>query len=214
MARRIVDLSLDIFDGYPAHPADVQVQMSAHATHAKHGFQTTRLTLCTHTATHMDAPYHFLPDGNTIDQIDLQKCIGPAEVLDLTRRPLQNELRIADLLPYEARIQPGSRILLRTDWDRVWGTPRFYTEGPDVNAELAQWLADKGIVLIGVQAFGVHTTDYERVHKIFLTKKIVIVEALAHLDQLRRETVELVVLPLRIRGGDGSPVRALAIEEE
>lgn len=214
MARRIVDLSLDLYDGYPAHPEDVQMQVGLHATHAKHGFQTSRITFCTHTGTHMDAPFHFLPNGKTIDEIDLQKCVGPAQVIDVTKRARAGDIRVEDLQPYAGAIGRGSRILLRTDWDRQFNTPRFYKDFPGVSYELAQWLAEREIGLIGVQTFAIHATDYERVHKTLLGKEIVIVEALAHLDQLRKKQVQFIALPLRFRGGDGSPVRAIAIEED
>lgn len=212
MARRIVDLSLDLYDGYPAHPADVQVQFKPFARHTKHGFQTTRVIFCSHTGTHMDAPFHFLPDGKTIDRLDLQKCVGPALVIDVTKRARMGDIRVADLQPYARTIGRGSRILLRTDWDRQFNTPRFYKNFPGVSYDLAQWLAEREIGLIGVQTFAIHATDYERVHKALLEKEIVIVEALAHLDQLRKKLVQFIALPLRFRGGDGSPVRAIAIE--
>ena len=214
MAQRIVDLSLDVYDGYPAHPEDVPVSLRPYATHAEHGYQTTRITVCSHTGTHMDAPFHFFPDGRSIDRLDLRKCMGPALVIDATRRVGAGDIRVADLPPQAGALGRGSRVLFRTDWDRQFNTPRFYDQFPGISYELAQWLADREVGLVGVQTPAIHATEYVRVHKALLGREIVLVEALAHMDQLRAREVQFIALPLRIRGGDGSPVRALAIEEE
>jgi kynurenine formamidase len=91
---------------------------------------------------------------------------------------------------------------------------------PRVSAELARWLVERQINLLGVQTPSVaslrpeHREELTEVHQILLRAEIVIVEGLANLDQVRREVVTFIALPLKVTGCDGSPVRPVAIEEE
>jgi kynurenine formamidase len=106
--------------------------------------------------------------------------------------------------------------LLRTDWSRHHGTSDWRDELPPVGDDLAKWLVEQGVVLLGVEppsVADVHDREQlQRVHRTLLEAGIVIVEGLTNLDQLSGETVDLIVLPLKVRGGDGAPARAVAIE--
>ena len=87
---------------------------------------------------------------------------------------------------------------------------------PRIDIELAHWLVDRGVALLGVEPPSVaEVNDREEltsVHRVLLGGGVVIVEGLTHLDQIEPKTVELIVLPLRVLDGDGAPVRAVAIE--
>jgi kynurenine formamidase len=158
--------------------------------------------------------------GGTIDRVPLERCIGPALVVDLSHKGPYSLITVEELAPYAGQIGPGSRLLLRTDWDRYTNQPEYRQDMPRVSAGLARWLVERKISLLGVQTPSVASVRPEdkaeltEVHQILLKAEIVIVEGLAHLDQLRQEVVTFIALPLKIAGCDGSPVRALAIEEE
>jgi len=106
--------------------------------------------------------------------------------------------------------------LFRTDWHKRFGTPAYRNELPRISQELADWLVAQRVALIGVEPPSVadvnNMPELTAVHETLFRGGVLIVEGLAHLDRLTRDTVEFVALPLKISGGDGCPVRAIAIE--
>ena len=208
MKGAIVDLTLTLYHGMRG------VEIHPHTHIATDGYNTTNLKLYSHAGTHMDAPLHFVDGGATIDQWELQQCIGPALVVNLSHKEPNSLITVADLAPYAEQIDPGSRILLRTDWDAHAELPDYRTHFPRISRELAHWLVERGVWLVGVQTPSVASlSDREElrdVHQILLRGSIVIVECLAHLDQLPAQ-VTFIALPLKVQAGDGSPVRAVAI---
>ncbi len=209
--RRIIDVSLPIDNDLRG------AEVTTKKTIAEHGWNATSLTLYSHCGTHMDAPRHFIDDGAPLDQLSLDACCGPAKVLDLTPVEPRELLGIDRLAPWADAIGPGDRLLLRTDWHRRAGTDAYRNELPRISIELARWLAEKRIALLGVEPPSVadvnNVTELTEVHQALLFADITIVEGLAHLDEIRGEEIEFVALPLKITDGDGSPVRAIAIEK-
>jgi len=209
MNGRIIDLSLTAYHGMRG------VAIHPHTSTNDAGYNTTNLHLYSHAGTHMDAPLHFVDGGATIDQWDLRKCVGTALVIDLSHKPANSPIMVADLADYANQIGKGSRLLLRTDWDRHADLADYRTGFPHVSVELAEWLVERGVWLVGVQAPSVATLQDRQalrdVHQILLRGGVVIVEGLANLDQLP-PAVEFIALPLKIQGGDGSPVRAIAVD--
>jgi kynurenine formamidase len=210
---RIIDLSLTLRDGMRG----VGFQ-SATAIPAE-SYNTTSLSLYSHAGTHMDAPLHFIDGGRTIDHIALEKCFGPAHVFDLTHKPDHSLITVADLEPFARRVTPHSRVLLRTDWDHHAGATDYRTHFPRISLELAEWLVERDIWLLGVQSPSVASLRPEDrqelidVHQTLLNAEIVIVEGLANLHQIRQAMVQFMALPLKLDGIDGSPTRAIAIED-
>jgi kynurenine formamidase len=209
---RIVDLTLPVFPGAPAFPGDPMCQFDPHNAVATAGYNVTRVCLGTHQGTHLDAPRHFFDDGATVDQLDLRRCVGPAALLDFSHKRPGDEIAVADLLPFEALARPGARLIYRLGWDRFFGEGRYFVDFPGLTVEAAQWLADRKIALIGSDAPGPNATAWAEVHRPLLAAGVVIVEALAHLDQIASPTFYFVAAPLKLQGLDGSPIRAFAIE--
>ncbi len=208
---RIIDLSLALdndmrgVDISPARRLDVD------------GWNATTLALYSHAGTHMDAPRHFLPDGETLDKQSLDAVVGTAKIIDLAPAA-PRQLITVDELAAADDIGPGDRLLFRTDWYRRHGTNEYRSELPRISVELAEWLVERGVALIGVEPPSVadvnNLEELTTVHRVLFRGGVVVVEGLAHLDQIRTPIVTFVALPLKIVGGDGSPVRAIAIEEE
>ena len=165
----------------------------------------------------MDAPRHFIEDGRTIDEQPLSICCGLAKVLDLSPIEPRELITIDHIESATEEVVPGDRLLLRTNWYRRFGTPEYRDDLPRISADLARWLVDRGVALIGVEPPSVadvnNMDEVTEVHRILLGGGIVIVEGLCHLDQLTTEVVEFIALPLKIAGGDGCPVRAVAVVE-
>jgi kynurenine formamidase len=212
MARRIIDLTLTLYDGIRG--LDTQPK----TTLAQMGCNTTTLHLYSHAGTHMDAPLHFVDGGDAIDTVDLAVCIGPALVVDITHVEPNGIIEVVDLGASADAIEPASRVLLRSDWSHHAKMEDYRTHMPRISAALAHWLVHRRVALIGVETPSVASlrkgigAELTEVHQILLKGGVVIVESLTKLDQLRQETVELTVLPLKILGCDGSPVRAVAVE--
>src|ERR1700693_1972747 len=217
---KIVDLSLPIEEGMmtfptPWHPV---VEITILGRHGIEGRETRKLILGTHMCTHADAPRHFIPNGTTIDEVPLDVLIGPATVADFTDcRPLQ-EIDIADLKQRLSAKVPA-RLILRTGWSEYFGNMKFYNEYPFLSEDAAQWLVENGVRLIAMGTPSPDNPTHSRGankdspnHKVLLGAGVVLVEYVANLKALTKSEVELIVMPLRLKGCDGSPARCVAIE--
>jgi kynurenine formamidase len=209
---RVIDLSLPISDEMPG------VQVTTAKRLEVEGWNATTLSLYSHSGTHMDAPCHFLSDGKTLDQQDLSVCVGPATVINLAPAKPRQLISVSDLGALADSVQSGARLLFRTDWYKRFGTPEYRNELPRISIELAQWLVRKQVAMIGVEPPSVadvnNMQELTDVHQTLFRGNVLIVEGLANLDQLRSTEIEFTALPMKVIGGDGSPVRAIAIERD
>lgn len=212
-SRRVVDLSLPVSNtlrGAAVQPAK---------TIETDGWNATTLTIYSHAGTHMDAPRHFLPTGPTLDQQDLATCCGPARVVNLApAQPRQlHTVQDVEAALGGSAVKAGDRLLFRTDWSKRIGTDAYRDELPRISVELARWLVERRVALIGVEPPSVADVndlpELTAVHQTLFRGGVVIVEGLANLDRLTQPEVEFIALPLNILEGDGCPVRAIAIEE-
>ena len=210
---KIIDLSLPIYHGAPTMPLDPKCALIVHHTIDSMKYNITQLILSTHHGTHLDAPYHFFDDGRTVDKLDLTKCVGPAHVLDFSHLAPKYSLKIKDLKTHESKITRGARLLLRTDWWKKFPAKEYFFEGPMISPELAGWLVKRKIVMLGLETPGLHPVEWEKVHKIFLKAEVVVVEGLAHLNKIKADSIFFIAAPLKLKGRDGSPVRAIAIKD-
>lgn len=207
---RVIDLSLTVDNDLRGVNIEVAKRLE------QDGWNATTLSLYSHAGTHMDAPRHFLPAGATLDAQDLSACVGPATVVDVAPAEPRQLIGVDDLGPLVETIEAGARLLFRTDWHKRCGTPEYRDELPRISLELAQWLGERRVSLIGVEPPSVadvnNLQELTEVHQALFRSNVLIVEGLAGLDQLTQATVEFIALPLKIAGGDGCPVRAIAIE--
>lgn len=209
---RLVDLSFDIYDKAPTFGADPKTSIVPTLTLADLSYNMTMIQISAHLGTHLDAPYHFFDDGRTVDKLDVRRGIGPAWVLDFSHKKPKELITIDDLQQFGAKIAPGSRLIFRTGWDKVFPDDRYFAEQPMIDVAACKWLADKAVACIALDTPTVNY-DYIPSHRILLRPaEVLIVEGLCHLDQLRGEQVILLAVPLRLRGRDGSPCRAMAID--
>ena len=209
---RNVDLSLTMLPGMRG------VDYEVRSTIDGKGWNTTILHLYSHSGTHMDAPFHFLQQGETLDDVVLDKCVGPARVIDLSSVKPRELITVEHLAPYAQEIGPGTRLLLKTGWSARADNPEYRDQLPRISLALAEWLAEREIALLGVEtpapADVNNKEELTAVHHALLGAQIVIVEGLANLDALQQKEVTFIALPLKLAGGDGSPVRAIAIEDD
>jgi kynurenine formamidase len=217
---RVIDLTLPIHSGMMTFPTHwhPMVEINILGRHGIEGRETRKLVLGTHTGTHMDAPLHFIEGGSAIDEAPLELFIGPATVVNLHPcAPLQ-KIEVEDLRKQLGdRVPP--RLILRTDWSERFGRMEYYTHSPYLSERAAEWLVQGGVRLIAMDiaspdnpADSRGTAKDSPNHKAILGAGVYMVEYLCNLKALTRSEVELIVLPLKVKGGDGAPARCIAVE--
>ena len=208
---RIVDLTHMVTPDMPVFPGTPQPEITAPWTIESHGFLEHQLRLVTHTGTHLDAPAHMLPGGRTLDAVPADRFLGPATVLDAAL-PGGSDITVEHLQPHRDRLAGKSYALLHTGWSRFWGDDAYFRDFPALTEDAARWLVDLGITGVGVDAGSIDRGDSSTfpVHHALLSRDVVIVENLTGLGPLVGLDVTFCCLPLKIAGGDGSPVRAVA----
>lgn len=188
----IYDLSLIIEENMMVYPGDPEVEITLAS---KDGEPEVRaLSLGTHTATHVDAPSHVIPGGETIDEIPLSHFCGTAAVI----------------LPDAVDIPDVEIVLVSLGGERLWGGRRYYEEYPVMGADLAERI----LALPSIKAVGVDAPSIDRdleLHRLFLGRGIVVYESLRGLSPLAGRQGRFCGMPLAISGGDGSPVRAVFV---
>ena len=208
---RIIDLTLPLEDGQRGVSIEEARRIETD------GWNATTLHLYSHCGTHMDAPYHFGVTDQTIDQLPLEQCMGPAWVVDLTGIEPRALIQVDDLGPVRDSLHAGDGLLLRTGWSQRAGNPSYRNALPRVSLELARWCVDKGVRILGVEPPSVadvnNIEELTAVHQTLLGGGVIIVEGLANLDQIKNDKVTFMAFPLKVAGGDGAPARALAIED-
>lgn len=202
----LIDISRKLNSSIAVWPGDTPFALQQSlAIAAGDSVNLTTLTLSAHTGTHVDAPLHFTADGAAIDQLGLEPYWGEAQVATV-RKPV-GPLLPEDLAHVDLRKAP--RLLVRSAASLL-PQDRFPAEFVYPTPELAEALAAAGIVLYGADAPSMDHVDSKDLpgHHALLGNGIAILEGL-DLRVPPDGVYELVALPLRIAGGDGSPVRAV-----
>jgi arylformamidase len=204
---RIYDISMPLQPGIVCWPGDATYEWAwTCQTSAGAEGNVGKVSMSVHTGTHTDAPFHFSATGTTIEAIDPAVYVGPARVLDVRSR---DPIRAKDLAAMERT--PVPRVLLHTGgWeDRT----RFPERLPALHPEVPAWLASHNVLLLGVDIPSVDAIEsvHLPIHHALGDRGITILENLV-LDDVPEGIFELIALPLRLVGGDGSPVRAVLRE--
>ncbi|MFB6151618.1 MAG: cyclase family protein [Haloarculaceae archaeon] len=215
---KTLDLSHRLATDMPVYPGTDPVRVERATTRDDDGYRTTRFAFDSHAGTHVDAPAH-LVDGPTLDDLALDRFRFAAAAVD--PGPLDPRESVGvDALRDGLAVDPGDvdLVCVVTGWDRHWGSDRYF-DHPFLAPEAASWLAERGCDL-GVDAINPDPTPTDNaapdepdgfpVHEELFERERVIVENLRGLGRLP-DRFELHAYPLRYDGGDGSPVRAVAL---
>jgi arylformamidase len=212
---KIIDLSHLIHPDMPVFPETKPPILQQDSILKENGFREIKITFDSHTGTHIDAPGHMLNDGFFLDNMNIGHFFGKATILNFCscKKPLiaRNELSL-----YYEKISKVDFVIIKTRWSQYWGKSQYYENYPYLSNEAAEWLSGfnllKGVGIDTISIDGPDSTDFT-VHKILLSKNMIIIENLTNLNAIKNEFFMLSVLPLKIKNADGSPVRAIAIEE-
>lgn len=210
--RRILDISRPVRAGIPVWPGDTPFE---YRRSWKIGggcpVNVGQVTMSLHTGAHTDAPYHFDDAGAAIADVDLSKYLGPCVVVDA--RPAGRGLVPAELpAGTEAALRAAPRLLVRMYAARPTG---FDEHLPHLTPEMADWLAARGVVLVGVDSDSMDAFDSKELaaHHRLASHGIAILEGI-DLSSVTPGVYDLVALPLRLEGADASPVRAVLVTRE
>ena len=227
-AGRVVDLTHPLDARMPLWPGGQPLELTPSAAIDRDGCYMNIFKLGEHTGTHIDAPAHFVSGQITVERIAPERFVGPAVVVRVREKAAGNADYAAARADFEAwearhgRIPAGAIVVLDTGWAARWGDPPTYVNAdarrvmhfPGYSDDAARFLsADRGVAALGIDTFSVDpgaSTTFG-VHHIFLGAGGYQIENLANVDSLPEAGATLIVAPLPIAGGSGSPARVLAI---
>lgn len=205
-----IDISIPLYDNMvhrsnePLAPHIELVRSREKGDHSA----LTQINISSHLGTHIDAPFYLIAGGKTIDQMPLDTVIGPARVIEI-KDP--ETIKIKELEPYD--IKPGERLLFKT---RTSYNPerltKVCTDYVYFETDTINYLADKKIRVLGIDYWSIGNfrkgQNIPAMHETLLNKDIYIIEDL-NLTNVKPGRYEMICLPLRLRGGDASPSRAV-----
>ena len=209
---KIIDISVPITPDMPVWPGDPSVHMNR-VSKIEQGdnANVTHISLSAHTGTHVDAPYHFLPDGNTLESIPLDLMVGRAYVLHL---PGEN-LITSEILERVKIPSNTHRLLFRTSNSDIWasGEKDFQTDFVALSPDGAQFLVEQSVKLVGIDYLSIAPYQESRsTHEILLKEGVFILEGI-NLSVVKQGHYTLYCLPLNLHGVDGAPARAVLVED-
>jgi arylformamidase len=210
MARRIYDISLTFEPGMLIFEGDPPFRVHDTYLIARGDpYNLSTLSFGSHTGTHMDAPRHFLDSGLSVDELPLNHFYGPARVLEI---PDKAAINAEDLRPFQ--VQRGEILLLKTRNSLFVREPQFRRDFSYLTLDAAQYLAASEILTVGIdylslEKFG--SQDFS-IHQTLLGNNIVILEGLV-LTEVPAGNYQLIALPVKIKDGNGSPLRAILVQE-
>ncbi len=225
---RVVDLSRAVHPGIPVWPGDPPVEFEGMAKFEGEGFFLRRFSMGEHTATHINAPASFHVGGTSIEAYPPECLVAPTVVMDVRRETQVNSdyaLTLSAVKAWEdthGSIPAGSAVLLHTGWQEKWGDTRQYLglaqrgrmSFPGFGIDAARYLLEeRSVAGLGIDTHGLEPGASEGfpVNSLVLEQPRLALENLTNLDKLPPTGATIVVGIIRLEGGSGSPVSALAL---
>lgn len=182
-------------------------------------FRTQKIEMEAGIGTHIDAPAHCIPNGITIDELQLNNLIAPCIVIDVSKNAHEHySVSIDDIKEFEKRygvISEGQFVMIKTGWEQFWDEPKKYHNNhffPSISAEAAKFLLERNIVGIGIDTLSPDRPESGYpVHSLLLGAGKIIVENVANLASMPPVGSFIIALPLKIKGGTEAPIRLVAL---
>lgn len=211
---RYIDLTINLEHGMRG------VSLSTAREISKDGWNATTFQLYSHCGTHMDAPLHFGRDNgvNTIDAIPVNRFFTDCHVINVQNIGDKGLIKVEHLGVVAQTIKAGEGLIFRTGWSQYIGDNKYRDDLPRLSKELVSWCIENKVSLLGVEPPSIadvnNIEELSEIHALVLDAGIMIVEGITNLDQLSKPKVQLVSLPIKVKGADGAPARVVAIEQE
>lgn len=199
-----IDLTLEVSEKIPPFPGDPKMETHDLFTLKKDSVNEKRVSFNSHFSTHIDAPFHMIPDGKKLEDFPLSVFFGKATIVDV-----QNKTAIGLRDLPQKIITPF--VLFFTNHIRKIRTKDYYKNNPVITEESAKILVRSKVKIVGIDSFTPDNYPYS-VHKILFRNNILIIENLVNLDLLKK-FCQIFIAPLNLRNADGAPVRVIAKNE-
>lgn len=210
---RVIDLTHLITENMPVYPGTEPPKFESANTYERDGFKETKISMFTHTGTHMDPPAHLYPGRTTLDQFPSEQFIGKALVIDCRSLKEGEAITMEQMKPYGEKVKMADFLLYNLGWDKFWGTDEYFGDYPCIDDDVMNLILEGDYKGIGFDVIGLDPIADENLtrHKrLFYEKEIVNIENLCHLDQCGEDLFWFSCYPLSLDNCDGSPVRAVA----
>lgn len=215
---KFYDLTHVISQDMATYPGEPGPEFHPFSTLEKDKVNVTRLVMASHTGTHADAPMHFLPNAIGIDKVPLDRFIGEAAILDVSKKGSGHGITGQDLEINSDKIQTNDILLLYTGTSDLWNRSEYIrTNFSYLEPSAAEWAVDHRIKCVGIDSFSMEKYGFEKglAHEKLLSNGIGIIEGLnSKLKEFASSRMFMVCLPLPLHNVDGSPVRAIIFETE
>ena len=220
---RILDLTVPIgTDTYS--PPSVNQPIAVKEYYKEPGFwMVSEITMMLHAGSHVDFTKHYTENGETAENVHLDRTCGEAVIIDLTAVEEDHDITPDDLAAPAPEIRSGDIVLIRTGWsDRAWGEfPRYYVDSPSCTPEAARWLVESGAKAVGFDCFPERAAKKQNyrpdefvVHEIIGNSGAVLMQSLTNLKALPADRRFLFFAAfLKVQGGEGAPARFFALLE-
>ena len=212
----IADLTMTISSDMDAFPGSPSPQFIRWADMKKDGYNMELVFMSSHTGTHMDAPIHFSKNGASIDAIPPSRLVCSASLIRVKSKA-NGVITKRDIISYESkhgRLAPRKAVIFATDWSAQIRRKKGYFEcNPGISADAAAHLILRKISIVGIDSPSIDAGNAHSypAHHSLCRAGIPIVENLVNLDRITEETFTIVLMPIKLRGATGSPVRAMAL---
>lgn len=200
----IIDLTLPINNQIPVFPGDPTAEVKRFLSLEKDGVNVSTLFLSTHFSTHLDAPFHFIPEGKKISEFGAEKFVGNGVVIDFRNQSVARHDIDA--------VGHNDIVLLHTGHTNRMHQRNFFEHYPCLDIGTAALLVDREVKMVGIDSFTIDAEPYA-VHKLLLAHDILIIENLVNLNKLINKRFTIFALPLKMET-DGSPCRVIAVLDE
>ena len=210
---KVIDLTHTIAAGMPVYPGTEPPVLEPANSYERDGFRETKLTMYTHTGTHMDPPAHIFPGRTTLDAFPAEQFIGWALAIDCRMLSEGEPITMAQLAPYGDKVGAADFLLFNLGWDKRWGSTSYFGDYPCLDDAVMDHILRGSYKGIGFDVIGldpIADVNLTRHKKLFREKDVVNIENLCRLDECGAELFRFSCFPLKLDDCDGSPVRAVA----
>ena len=210
---RVIDLTHTIESGMPVYPGTEPPILEPANTYDKDGFRETKISMYSHTGTHMDPPAHLFRDRTTLDAFPPEQFIGKALVIDCTSLKEGEPITMDHLSRYGTKAETADFLLFYLGWDARWGSEAYFGDYPCIDDSVLEYILEGSYKGIGFDVIGLDPIadgNLTRHKKLFQTRDIINIENLCNLGLCGNDLFWFSCFPLKIRDCDGSPIRAVA----
>jgi arylformamidase len=219
--NKVYDLTHPLFHNCPGWPDFDPPTVNRMLFKPRDICNVEQISFNTHTGTHIDVPYHFCVDGQTLDQVPLERFLGEGPVLDFSSKGTQEPITYDDLDARADKVKKGDIVMLYTGRGKDRGfNDRYLKEWPSIDESGAKWIVEKGVNMVGTDGLGIEMYGFPpdgspRVHTALLSAGVLIAEEvyLEELAQSGKERFSYICLPLLLKDAGGCLARIIALDD-